>query len=429
MPVRSSLIALAACSLAGAAAQAWTIDGFEVAQSAGPGAASSSYVSGSGILGGERDVYLSDFPPTSSFAVSNGVLSVSQSSGFTDVFVTYDGADANPAVAMGLGGLNLLADGGNAFEVKLLATEAAAPHAHLWIRVYTSASNYSEVHLVLDANNFPSLLNIPFTTMSTNGAGADFSDVKAIQVELAIGSGIKMDLNIDYIAVVSPPTTIDFQSLQQSGSGFSNVGCVYAEKGFVFTDSRCINGLGSFQTSSPSYAGSTMLFNNTSSDTSLSREDGGEFDFVGIDLAKLQYPQSGPITFSGYRGSDVVVTETFDFNGSAGVQHFAPKSAFSKLTELRWPQQYPQHQFDNVQVRQNGAAGSGPQIRIGAHDSSSRLDLSRLRPGSGYVLQESADLAAWQDAYDFTAWSPTATIGRAIMPDQKRAFYRVLSVP
>ena len=137
------------------------------------------------------------------------------------------------------------------------------------------------------------------------GAGANFSNVRAIQVELAIGSGIKMDYNIDYIAVVPPPgpvITIDFQSLQHADTGTTNLGYTYAEKGFVFADTRGLYGLGSFHTDNPNYAGSTMLFNNTESDTSLSRQDGGEFDFVAIDLAQLE-PRIRVLVQSSFRAT------------------------------------------------------------------------------------------------------------------------------
>ena len=104
-----------------------------------------------------------------------------------------------------------------------------------------------------------------------------------------------------------------------------------------------------------------MLFNNTESDTSLSREDGGEFDFLAIDLAKSQYPQSGPIRFLGYRGKRRGGQRNPSTCDGQLVSNISPAvSAFVKLTEVRWAQQPPRHQFDNVQVRQNGGAGPGP---------------------------------------------------------------------
>lgn len=182
-------------------ASALTIDAFNSAQGPLNGAGTFNAVSSSGILGGERDVLLSFFPATSGFAVTSGGLALSQTSGFTDIVVTYDGADNSPALSMGLGSLNLLRTG-TAFQIDLLPTSASDPHAHLWLRAYTSASSYSEVHLVLEAGNFPSTLNIPFDTMAPFGTGADFSNVNAIEMELAIGSGIHMEMNLRSLAVV-----------------------------------------------------------------------------------------------------------------------------------------------------------------------------------------------------------------------------------
>jgi hypothetical protein len=232
---------------------------------------------------------------------------------------------------------------------------------------------------------------------------------------------------LDNFEILPAIATIDFESLAQTGVEFRHVGYIYIEKGFVFTDSRGVNGLGSFQSGSPYYAGSTMLFNNSESDTSMSRQDGGRFDFIGIDLAKLQYSESGPITFSGYRGSDLVVSEIFNFDGNAGVQRFIPHADFSRLTEVRWPQQHPLHQFDNVMVRPRGGAGPGPQVRIVNGESVWRLDFSGLVPGKTYTVQKSVDLAAWEDRYSFTTYSPTSNFADPIDPNAGNVsgFYRL----
>jgi hypothetical protein len=168
-----------------------------------------------------------------------------------------------------------------------------------------------------------------------------------------------------------------------------------------------------------------MLFNNSSSDTSLSRQDGGLFDFLGIDLAKLQNPESGPITFSGYRGSDLVVSETFNFNGNNGVQRFIPHNDFTKLAEVRWPQQSPLHQFDNVQVRPRFGPGNGPQVRVSTNGSGARLDFSGLMPGRTYTVQRSDALSRWDDHYSFVTYSPTAVYIDPVPPGQQKWFYKL----
>jgi hypothetical protein len=162
---------------------ALTIDSFETSQGPLTGAGTFSAVSGSGILGGERDVQLSSFPATSSFSIASGVLNLTQTSSFTDILVTYDGVDNSSALSIGLGGLNLLSSG-TAFQVVLLPTGGSDSHSHLWLRAYTTASNYSEIHLVLDSPNFPSTLSIPFSSMDSFGGGAMFSNINAIQMSL-----------------------------------------------------------------------------------------------------------------------------------------------------------------------------------------------------------------------------------------------------
>ena len=61
---------------------ALTVDGFDTAQGPLTGAGTFNAVSGSGIIGGERDVLLSSFPATSSFSVATDVLNLTQTSGF-----------------------------------------------------------------------------------------------------------------------------------------------------------------------------------------------------------------------------------------------------------------------------------------------------------------------------------------------------------
>jgi len=182
-----------------------TIDGFDLAQGVLTGDGAYYAISGPGILGSERDVELA-FPATSTFSIMDGVLTLTQTSGFSRVFITYDGIDNSASIAMGLGGFDLLSLG-TSFQVAVPSTAGSTPHAHLFIRAYTSSSDYSEEHLVLTNGDFPSLVTIPFATMDKWGLGANFSNINAIQMELAIGSGINMDMNVDSIAVVPEPSS------------------------------------------------------------------------------------------------------------------------------------------------------------------------------------------------------------------------------
>ncbi len=205
---------------------ALTVDSFNTSQGPLTGAGTFNSVSGSGILGGERDVLLSSFPATSSFSIATGVLNLTQISGFTHIYATYDGADNSSALSMGLGGVNLLSSG-TAFQVALLSTASSTPHAHLWLRAYTTASNYSEVHLVLDSTNFPSTLNIPFSTMDSFGGGATFSNINAVQMEFAIGSGINMDMHVDSVSIVPEPSTFVLFVIASSFVCFGRTRCQF----------------------------------------------------------------------------------------------------------------------------------------------------------------------------------------------------------
>lgn len=224
-------------------------------------------------------------------------------------------------------------------------------------------------------------------------------------------------------------TTINFQSLQQPGFGSTGLGFIYKTNNFVFADTSGQYGLAVYQTGSPYFSGTTMLFNNSNSDTSLSRVDGGAFDFLGIDLAPLSYPpQSGPICFMGYRGSVLVCSGTFNFIGTVDIQRFTPEmSTFCNVTEVRWPQQSPTHQFTNVLVRERSGSCPGPQIQIMIDACNMVFTCSYLRPGTSYTLQKSTDLIGWQDFLQFTSYSPTNFKYALFDPNEVKAFFRLKS--
>lgn len=221
---------------------------------------------------------------------------------------------------------------------------------------------------------------------------------------------------------------LDFQSLQYSGTGFTNVGYIYKEKGFVVTGNGGV--LGAWNTGASQYTGSTALFNQSQSYFTLSRDDGGQFNFLGIDLGPLDNrpPESGPITFTGYRDSELVVTQAFQFNGALGVQHFTPSIAFGNLTEVRWWPLYPSHQFDNVTVRSIG--GALPlRVSIRPPNSVAILDMSHLHVGTSYTVQQSADFVTWTYVYDFTAYASTYAYYAPLSFQQESAFFRLLWTP
>lgn len=182
-------------------AGALTVDSFDTPQGPLTGAGTFNAVSGAGILGGERDVFLSSFPASSGFSIAGGALTMTQSSGFTSLFVTYDGIDNSSELSMGLGNIDFAAIG-TAFRVDLLSTSGATPHSHLWLRAYSSDWGYFETHMVFTPSDFPSSVIIPFDTMEKHGFDSDFASINAVQLEMAIGSGINMDYRVEAVSVI-----------------------------------------------------------------------------------------------------------------------------------------------------------------------------------------------------------------------------------
>src|SRR4051794_2474548 len=118
-------------------------------------------------------------------------------------------------------------------------------------------------------------------------------------------SGRASDPSSDSVTVA---TILDFQALQHTGIGYTDNGNAYREKGFVITANGVFNTLDSWNTGASQYRGSPMLFNNAdSNDTILARDDGGQFNFFGMDLAPLStIIDSGIIRFRGYRDTELV---------------------------------------------------------------------------------------------------------------------------
>lgn len=119
-------------------------------------------------------------------------------------------------------------------------------------------------------------------------------------------------------------------------------------------------------TLSPSFAGSTMLFQHIdSAEIVLDRVDGGRFNFRSIDLVELpNFDQSGKpigfgsfdVTFTGIRanGSEITRTVTVDRFPTIDTYTFP---GFADLTSVHWFQGpggflpgFGDHQFDNVSI-------------------------------------------------------------------------------
>jgi hypothetical protein len=143
---------------------------------------------------------------------------------------------------------------------------------------------------------------------------------------------------------------IDFQSLEQLGDAFFNVGTSYSEDGFTFTQGPAEPfQLAVFGNAESRYPGSTALFNNTvGGSITLTKDGGGLFSISSIDLANLNSQTDVSVTFTGTYADLTTTQQIFNFNSFQALSTFAFNPSFSGLTSLRWTQDSPFHQFDNV---------------------------------------------------------------------------------
>lgn len=151
-------------------------------------------------------------------------------------------------------------------------------------------------------------------------------------------------------------TVIDFQSLAQPGDGITFQGFSYTEDGYTLTNtnlntSNFSSPFGTFNTKESRYLGSTALFNDTIGGTTvITKNDGGIFDLISIDLGELNEPfDSSTVTFIGTKADNSVISNTFNLNGVKGLQTFA-FTDFTNLVSTTWKQVSPFHQFDNIVV-------------------------------------------------------------------------------
>ncbi len=167
-----------------------TVDDWGTGQSLSltvPGVVSST-VDGVGILDGERDlrVALTAGGPIT-VAAAGGDLYYTADAG-TQAFarIVWDGNDDDPAALdlTGLGGENLTAGGQNAFVLPILVDAAT----QITLTVYSDATHISVYTVAFNPGSYTFSLNhrIPFTAFDGN---ADFSDVGAIVLEIAIVDG------------------------------------------------------------------------------------------------------------------------------------------------------------------------------------------------------------------------------------------------
>ncbi len=152
-------------------------------------------VTGPGITGGERDVFVaatSTFHQTSVHCSGKGNISLSNGSGTGYATLIWDGIDndgrnLDPA---GLGGIDLVhcpesCPPQEAFALDFLNLDHGG--IEFIVSVYTDANNWSQyqVELYLLEEEYPSQIIMPFSDFTVmDGTGADFTNVGAVSLHI-----------------------------------------------------------------------------------------------------------------------------------------------------------------------------------------------------------------------------------------------------
>lgn len=144
--------------------------------------------------------------------------------------------------------------------------------------------------------------------------------------------------------------TLNFESVSSNTN--AGVGVSYSESGFTLEALQPPSNpaLAVIGTSDPKFSGSTALINDRANGiTRLTRNSGGLFDFLSIDLAELT-GGAASVEFTANSGG----TQNFTLDGVAfGAQTFNFSQAFLGVESVSWVQVSPFHQFDNLNLRTN----------------------------------------------------------------------------
>lgn len=175
----------------------------------------------------------------------------------------------------------------------------------------------------------------------------------------------KQDLPVLALTTSLTSVVIDFESLAAADGSFTFL-TTYSEDGFTLanpSEPNASDAFGSPHSGNTSYyQGSAALINNYPfTSTVLTKDDGGPFNVVSIDLAEITTDGgAAEVPFTGTRADGSTVSATFTTDGVEGFQTFT-FDGFTDLVSLSWDQIPAYHQFDNINLTFGTADPQDPQ--------------------------------------------------------------------
>lgn len=130
---------------------------------------------------------------------------------------------------------------------------------------------------------------------------------------------------------------IDFNDFTFNDSGIHDLTPIsgsLSRGGFTFT-AEPFTKLDVFGTLEGRFAGQVAAFNNANTGaTTLTRNGGGTFSFLSIDVANILNPGADSITFEGILDGGGTVTQSFTFNSFGHLTTLTLDSDFKNLDSL-----------------------------------------------------------------------------------------------
>lgn len=213
---RSVVVACVGLLVLAGPASAAIIDDFSTGSLAFVPASSTSNSQTAGtMLGGERDETIVNTASSGGIlaGVSGGAYSYGALNATGSALLSWDGTDGNAALdPVGLGGVDLTESGVQThFAIEILSNDFAAD---LILTVYTAVGDFSQI-TVSTPGGIPSgpaqTLSIAFADLLPTGAGADFTNVGAITLEIDGSLEPQLDVTIGSFStgtvVVPEPAT------------------------------------------------------------------------------------------------------------------------------------------------------------------------------------------------------------------------------